>query len=466
MSTFSKAVEDQEARTENDMKAFKSSISKNVDLFYKIGASRGKDIIPDFISAYVENPELALRVAQWARDVRGGAGERQLFRDIFSYLEKNDPEYAIALIGRIPEIGRWDDLLIDYSNLKVRSEAHAFYFQEVLNGNKLAAKWAPRKGPKAAELRGSWGLTARQYRKLLVRNTEVVEQLMCANKWNVINFEKVPSLASARYKTAFYRNAEEAFTKYVEKLTKGEAKVNAGAVYPYDIVKGLCTFNQVEMSHVVAQWNALPNYIGDASILPMVDVSGSMGCSAGNSKTVSCMDVAVSLGMYCSEKNTGKFKDLILTFSADPQLISLKGNIVQRYYQLKHANWGMNTNLHKAFNKILSVAVQGEVPQEEMPEILLIMSDMQFDSCTVFDDSAHEMISRKYKAAGYNMPKIVFWNLNSYDNVSVRYDTSGTALVSGFSPAIMKAVLSADMEEFTPESVMLKAIMIDRYALG
>lgn len=465
MNTFSQAVAGQEVRTENDMKAFKSSLSKNVDLFYNIGASRGKDIIPAFVSAFVENSDIAIRIAQWARDVRGGAGERQLFRDILAYLEKHQPDVAMDLVVQIPEIGRWDDLLIDYTNKKVESWAYSYYFQGLIAGNKLAAKWAPRKGVKAAKLRKIWGLTARQYRKLLVQNTEVVEQLMCAKKWNSIDFSKVPSLASARYKSAFYRNAEDAFTSYVEKLTKGEVKVNAEAVYPYDIVKGLYRFNNVEAGHAVAQWNALPNYIGNASILPMVDVSGSMQAPAGNSKTVSCLDVAVSLGMYCSEKNIGKFKDLVLTFSGNPQLLKLKGNIVERYQQLVRTDWNMNTNLHAAFEKVLQLALQAQVPVSEMPEILLIMSDMQFDCCSNFDDSAYQMISRKYEAAGYNIPKIVFWNIHSYDNIPVRYDTSGTALVSGFSPAIMKAILSADLEDFTPESVMLKAIMIDRYAL-
>ena len=161
----------------------------------------------------------------------------------------------------------------------------------------------------------------------------------------------------------------------------------------------------------------------------------------------------------------GKFKDTFLTFSGDPQLLNLKGSIVDKVNQMNSSNWGMNTDLVKAMDKILSVAKQGGVPQEEMPEVLLIMSDMQFDQCAKFDDSAMKMMARKFETAGYELPKIVFWNLNAKDNVPVKYDTRGVALVSGFSPAIMVAVLGGDTEKFTPESIMLKALMVDRYAI-
>jgi hypothetical protein len=180
---------------------------------------------------------------------------------------------------------------------------------------------------------------------------------------------------------------------------------------------------------------------------------------------LTCLDVAVSLGLYLADKNTGKFKDTFLTFSDKPQLVTLKGNINQKIDQMVKSQWEMNTNLHAAIKKILEVAVKGQVPQEEMPKMLLILSDMQFDACVTFDDSAMQMIERSYIAAGYEMPKVVFWNLNAHDNVPVKFDESGTALVSGFSPAIVKPLLSGNLEEFTPESIMLKTVMVDRYAV-
>jgi hypothetical protein len=171
----------------------------------------------------------------------------------------------------------------------------------------------------------------------------------------------------------------------------------------------------------------------------------------------------VSLGLYLADKNKGKFKDTFLTFSAKPQLVNLKGNILDKVKQMVTSEWQMNTDLHKAFDKILQTAVQHNVPQDEMPKMLLILSDMQFDRCTNFDDSAMQMIVSKYSDAGYTMPSIVFWNINANDNVPAKFDESGVALVSGFSPAIMKAVLAADFEEFTPHAIMLKTIMSDRY---
>jgi hypothetical protein len=212
----------------------------------------------------------------------------------------------------------------------------------------------------------------------------------------------------------------------------------------------------------------MENFVGDANVLPLVDVSGSMTTKAGGSSSKSettCLDVAVSLGLYVADKNKGKFKDTFLTFSEKPELLHLKGNIVQKVKQMVDSSWGMNTNLVKAMDKILKTAVEGGVPQEEMPEVLLIMSDMQFDRCAKFDDSAMQMIARKFEAAGYALPKIVFWNLNAHDNVPVKHDASGVALVSGFSPAIMVSVLGGDTEQFTPEAIMRKAIMVPRYDL-
>ena len=216
------------------------------------------------------------------------------------------------------------------------------------------------------------------------------------------------------------------------------------------------------------QWEALENFVGDANVLPIVDVSGSMTCAAGGPKSksgVTCLDISVSLGLYLADKNKGKFKDTFLTFSGAPELLHLQGNIVQKIAQMVKSKWTMNTDLVKAMDKILKVAKDGAVPQEEMPGMLLILSDMQFDQCAKFDDSAMQMITRKFEAAGYEVPKIVFWNLNAYDNVPVKYDTRGVALVSGFSPAIMKAVISGSTEQFTPESIMLEAVMVDRYKL-
>jgi len=469
MNAFVSAVANQEARTANGMKARKSAASACVDLFYNIGASRGKNITGDFTAAYVENSDLALRIAQWARDVRGGAGERQLFRDILVHLEQRDPDAALALLRKVPEVGRWDDIFV-FQGPVLKSAAYTMLGDALRAGNGLAAKWTPRKGKIAAEVRAFFGMTPKQYRKSLVGLTKVVETQMCANDWDNINFSHVPSVAARQYKKAFNRHTP-AFAEYVAKLVAKDAsvKVNASAIYPHDVLKGIAhsyvKFDKTETDHVIAQWDALPNYVGDASILPLVDVSGSMTCAAGKNTNVRCLDVAIGLGLYLADKNKGVFKDTFLTFSSKPQLVTLKGNIVDKVAQMSKSDWEMSTNLHAAMDKILDVAVKGAVPAGDMPKMLLILSDMQFNQCARFDDSAMAMIERKFEAAGYSMPQIVFWNLNSSDNVPVAADKSGAALVSGFSPSIMTSLLAADLDQFTPEGIMLKTVMSDRYAL-
>jgi len=471
MNTFVNAVVNQEARTTNGMKARKQTANPAVDLFFKIGASRGKDIVPDFTAAYVQDPNVALRIVAWSRDARGGAGERQIFRDILKHLENTNIKAAIALMAKVPELGRWDDLLVVEST-SLKQIAFGM-IQEALNAdNGLCAKWMPRKGNIAVELREFLGWSPKFYRKRLVELTKVVEQNMCANTWDEINFSHVPSVASARYKKAFNRHTTK-YGEYVAALVKGdnpEVKVNASVAFPYDVLKGRINcygvkFDKTELDLIQKQWEALPDYVGDANILPLVDVSGSMTCPAGKNTKLSCLEVAVSLGLYLADKNTGKFKDTFLTFSGNPELLHLKGNINQKIDQMVKSTWAMDTNLHKAFAKILSVAVKGQVPQEEMPKMLLILSDMQFNACVEYDDSAMQMIERSYEAAGYEVPKVVFWNLNAHDNVPVKFDESGTALVSGFSPAIVKPLLSGDLETFTPEAIMLKTVMVDRYTV-
>jgi len=474
--SFAKAaqnyVNEVPARTANGMKARATTASAVLDYFGKAGSSRGTILGREFFAAMSENEELAIRALLWTRDIRGGAGERAQFRGLLSKLEQTNPTLAGRIMHKVPELGRWDDLFA-YADPINRKNAFDMIGAALAEGNGLAAKWMPRKGAVAAELRKHLGMTPKQYRKTLVGLTNVVETQMCAKEWDKINFSHVPSLASARYQKAFGRNASEAYAKYLRELQKPQAerdpkvKINAGAVYPYDVTKSV---NKGNAAVADEQWKALPNYVGDARILPMVDVSGSMTWGNTGSPNLMPMDIAVSLGLYLSEKNTSDFKDMFLTFSGSPKMQILKGTLSQRMAQMQHSYWGMNTDLHKAFDQILRIAKQGNVAQEDMPQVLLILSDMQFDSCTRYDDSAQQMIRRKYQEAGYEVPKIVFWNLNAgygRDNTPVRFDRfddRGVCHISGFSPAIMKSVLANDLEDFTPYNVMLKSLMVDRYA--
>lgn len=482
MTTFTQAVQNQEARTQNGMKARASTADPLVDLFYHVGAMRGKDPSGIFGAAFATERELSLRTALWVRDVRGGAGERETFRKLLRYVCERDVDAALSILPKVPMVGRWDDLLtvIDTSDV-IKKHVFSMIRKALYAKEGLCAKWMPRKGPIANELRNFLGFTPKQYRKTLVELTKVVEQQMCAKDWENINYSHVPSVAAKRYRKAFYRHDEGRYKEYVEGLKTGvtksgeKVKINASAIFPHDVIRdymqrrfgyfgvgrSIPTANQIQVME--AQWAALPNYVKDGSILPLVDVSGSMTSQVDKSG-LTALAVAVSLGLYCADKNLGKFKDTFLTFSGSPQLLHLKGSITAKIDQMVSSSWAMNTNLHAAFKKILDVATKGNVPQEEMPGTLLILSDMQFDQCVHYDDSAIEMIRRKYEQAGYEMPKVVFWNINSYANAPAEANTKDVALVSGFSPSIVGTILSNDVEQFTPRGIMMKKIMSDRYA--
>lgn len=335
------------------------------------------------------------------------------------------------------------------------------------------AKWMPRKGSTAARLRNFLEMTPKQYRKTLVGLTNVVENQMCSNDWTNIDFSKVPSVASARYQKAFWKRNEAGYKEYIESLQRGEVKINAGAVYPYDVIKSLERGNK---EVAMEQWKALPNYMegSEDRILPVVDTSGSMEASAGKNSNLTCMDVSVSLGLYISERNVGAFKDAFITFSSNPQLQILKGNLMDRFIQLQSSAWGMSTDLSKVFDLILNQAVRNSVPESEMPTKILILSDMEFDSAVNsrsgwgtssnhnWNPTAQQMIREKYSEAGYKMPSIVYWNIQSRgNNIPVSFDEAGTALVSGFSPSILKSVIKGEIS--SPIGIMDQTIMSSRY---
>lgn len=451
--------------TENGAGTFSTSLDAHVDLFYLIGAARqlGEDhLAKAFDAAFRINPSLAVRILLWARDVRGGAGERQVFRRI---LAKLPAPIQLALIPKVVELGRWDDLLTlinSNDNVVALTSAH-FWKQWIADGNQLAAKWAPRKGIDAVRLRTLWNMSPKQYRKFIVAGTNVVEQKMCARRWDDIEFSHVPSVAAARYSSAFARNAAEKYAQYKASLAAGTSKINASAIFPHDVVVA-ATANGADVDVIEAQWKALPDYTnGKASdVLVMSDVSGSMSTIV--SGRLAAIDVSIALGLYISERQPGAFKDLVLTFSGESKFHKVRGaTLRERVADLLGSTWGMNTNLYAAFQNIIGVARDHNVPAEQMPKTLLILSDMEFDAAVGSDRTTLLQAGRKlFESNGYVMPTIVFWNLASQRGaVPARSDDPGVALVSGFSPAVLKSVLAGD--KITPETVMLNAVMSDRY---
>jgi hypothetical protein len=458
---FSQAValDSNVTTTTNSSKAYHSTCSKVLDFFGKAGSMRNLDSTSLFKDAYKENKGLSLRALLWVRDIRGGAGERKVFRDnLKELLKEGFNDYSF--LDKIPEVGRWDDLFVCFGT-KAEGYALGMIKTALSNNNALCAKWMPRKGQDAEKIRKYLNLTPKQYRKTLVSLTQVVETKMCSNSWDDIEYQKVPSNAHNIYKKAFSLHSPERYKSYKESLTKGEVKINASTLYPHQVVKSL----NEDATIANAQWKALPNYIPEgSSILPMIDLSGSMEASAA--RGYSCMDAAIALGLYTSTKNTGAFKNLWLNFSEKPKLYQLKGESLAEYKaSLDFSNWGMNTNIEAAFNLILEVAIKNEVKQEDMPKTLMIFSDMQFDEASKTSLSAFENAKESFESKGYTLPSVVFWNLSSeYANVPCTKDTTGAILVSGFSPAIMEAVLTGDTEQITPENLMLKVLMKDRYS--
>ena len=468
MSNLLESLQMENTRTSNGMVTNSSSLNECVNLFFSIGAMRGskKDkVLNLFVKAYSEDTLTATKILFWVRDIRGGAGERQIFKDIIKHLGSENPDLVRKNLTLIPEFGRWDDLF-SLMGTPVESDVIELLKTSLFDGdvNSLVAKWLPRKGGVFNKLMKSMKLNAKGLRQLLVKLSNSVEQKMCSNQWDKIDYSKVPSLAISRYNHAFSTNDGDRYYDYLESLKKGETKVNVGAIYPYDVIK---TLKSDGGSLANELWTNLPNFMEGSTelILPLVDVSGSMDCSVGGNSNLTCLDVAISLGMYISERNEGEFKDAFMTFSSNPQIQVLKGNLEQRFRQLRSADWGMSTDLELAFKTLLNQATKFNVPQERMPTKILILSDMEFNrGVDDVDTTALKMIDDMYSEAGYERPGIIFWNLHaSGSNFPVRFDEIGTALISGLNPSILKSVLS-NPDSLTPINIMVETIGNERYS--
>jgi len=468
-SKLIEALLNKDMLTENGMVTNSTSLNALVDLFFVVGAMRkesktdtGKDrLIAKFEAAFSQDPLIATKIMFWARNARGGAGEREVFKIVMNHLAKNKKSAALKNIKHIPTFGRFDDLFV-FIGTPFEDEALDVFVKALKDGNSLSAKWAPRLGGKvskekkfiANKIRNKMSLDAKEYRKLIVKLTNVVETAMCQKNFSLIDFEKVPSLAMARYTKAFTKHDDGTFSSYIEALKSGDAKINSGAIYPYDVIKSL---NASNSDLPIEQWRKLPNFLEGSTenLITVVDTSGSMSIPVSGNTTA--MEVALSLGLYISERTEGIFKDAFITFSRSPKLQYLYGDLRSRLAQLQRSNWGMNTDIEAVFYLILDKAVTNKVLVEEMPTSILILSDMEFDRCSENADiSAIEMISGKYAKAGYKRPNIIFWNIASRLGQSpIRFDEQGTALVSGFSPAILKEILTGDVN---PIKIMMRTI--------
>lgn len=475
-----------DSKTGNGAAEFSHTGQHLLEFFSKGGSIRGQktyytekkeDIVGLFKSAwYTGDYTNCMKLLFWCRDCRnGGAGNRQTTRDILKWLADQAPEWVNANIHLIPLYGRWDDLKSLYGT--ECEEAALDLWSSVLNAEDpnvtpLAAKWAGRQDK---VLRKYMGLSPRDYRKLVVKQTGyVVEHSMCSGKWEDIDFSKVPSVATARYRNAFKKRQEARYEKWCLSLADSK-KVNASVLFPHDLIRTIHSTgdkNDAFRTLMNVTFEKLPDYIEDPSIkiMPICDFSGSMNTLVSGS--VIAMDVSLALGLYCSDRlgKDNPFYRKLIPFSSDSKLESWKDmDVVDAVRKIPNGYCG-STNIVGALDKLLEAAKFWNIPKDQMVTTLLILSDMQWDQGGVTGDywsrrsgvaeaNVHESIATcmdKWEEAGYDRPKIVYWNLHAYTGSPETAFNKSAALISGFSPAILKSTLSG--KNVTPMDVMIDAI--------
>jgi len=446
--------------TQNGALTFTRTESALLDFFAQAGAmrSKSKEALDLFKAAFIEDKEKAIRILFYLRDVRGGQGERLLFRNCLEWIGEEYPEVFTQIINMIPEYGRWDDMFFDHP------KALEMIKKQLENDLKsdspsLLAKWMPTINAsssttkaKAKHFAKLLGMTEVQYRKTIRTIREkiaTVEEKMAANKWSEIHYPSVPSQANRIYKNAFQKRDPERYTSHIQSVLEGKSKINASTLYPYQI------YNSVQTNYseaLEALWKSLPDYTSDKNALVVADTSGSM--------TGTPMSVSVSLALYFAERNKGIFHNHFISFSAVPKLHSIKSSTLKGKMDSIQLGDVANTNISAVFDLILNTAIQNNIPKEEMPEVLYIISDMEFDQA-VTGETNFQYFKREYENRGFILPSIVFWNVNaSGSNLPVRANEGNVSLVSGCSPAIFKMAVSGK----TPFETMMETINSPRYS--
>lgn len=483
--------------TENGAVGYRTTGRELLDLNFAVSSLRSSsalEVVQRFSRAYYEDKKAAVKWLFFAGDVRGGMGERRLFRICTYALAGSEPRLIKALLPLIPYYTRWDNIipflhgaLCDDAVSLIKAQLDCD-LQSMPTGKpvSLMAKWLPSINASCAQTRADakllaakLGMTAKKYRQTLSalrKHLGVTEVQMSDGAWGEIAYEKVPSKANLLYDKAFLRHDEERRIAYLDALTTGQTKINAATLFPHDIVhkysmgRYLTPYDETKEQ----LWKALPDYVrGDSTTLCVADGSGSMSICIGNT-AVTALQVANSLAIYFAERCKGPFKDTYITFSENPQIVSFKNCKSLRDkidVALSHCEID-NTNIEAVFDLILKTAVKHKMKQSELPANVLILSDMEFDMCTVYntDDGIRsasnnprlfDEIDKRYKQHGYLLPRLVFWNINSRTlTVPVTTNEMGVALVSGFSPAVVDMVLSGELD---PYKCLLKQINSPRY---
>ncbi len=463
-------------RTENGAVAISTAGNACLDLFGSVGSLREADenrIHMLFAEAFRENPLFATKIVFYARDIREGLGERKTFRTLLRYMAEMHPNALKPSLDLIGVFGRYDDLycLIGTSIENDMWVAMKKQFEEDLEnlnkGNVISflAKWIKTADASSKETRKLGIMTAQKLGypvynfKRIVRSMRkhigVVETLMSANSWNEIKYSEVPSRAMMIYRNAFMRHDEERFSEFANKAANGEEKINSSALFPYDIVEKIL-YGGENSKVLEAQWKQLPNYVEEGTnAIVMADVSGSMHGRP--------MATSIGLAIYFAERNKGDYHNLFMTFSGNPQIVTLRGEtLLQKIRNVSNAVWGMNTNLKAAFDKVLDIAVENNTPKEDIPKSIIVISDMEIDNCGNHEWTFYDKMAYKFQKHGYEIPNIVFWNVNSrHDVFHADKVRNGVQLCSGQSATVFKQLMSCI--GFTPIEMMEKVINSERY---
>ena len=466
--------------TENGAVTLRSTDSECLDLFATIGALRNasdQEIETRFLRAYAENPDLAMKILFYARDVRGGLGERRVFKVLMRYLAQNQLPSALRNLPYVSEFGRWDDVLA-LMDTPARGEAVALLKYQfgldmvALEKDEpvsLLGKWLPSVNASnaqtvtmAKQLARDFGMTDAQYRKALSALRQAIRILEnnLREKDYTFDYSQQPSKAMFKYRRAFLRYDEIRYRDFMEKVNRGEAKVNTGVLMPYEIVEAAYKASEAERGTLNMTWNALEDFTNAENALVVADGSGSMYCGQPQAAAV-----AQSLAIYFAQRNRGAFRNCFITFSMNPQLVEIKGkDIVEQVRYCRTFNECANTDLQKVFELILRVAVENRVPQKDLPSTLYIISDMEFDYCARNASMTNfEQAKLMYERNGYRLPRVVFWNVRSRNRQQpVCSNEQGVALVSGCTARIFSQVMKGKMDPF---SNMMSVVGSDRYAM-
>lgn len=467
--------------TQNGAKAFKTTGSACLDFYSRAGALRNDQsaLLDLFKRAFAESPEAAIVLAFNLRDIRGGSKERLSGQNIFKWLYENHEQTFNKIVSLIPEYGYWKDIIPLYNSPAVVNAVSIQLAKDALSDHpSLLAKWMPsaNAGKAARKLAKSWMIALQieneaEYRRGLsaIRaNIGPVEGLMSAKKWELVQYEGVPAVAMKRYGKAFAKHDHARFDAFIKAAVRGEVEVKAGTLLPHELLaqyvvaSGYSYRLNSENDVVEAQWKNLEDYTNGENVLVMPDVSGSMISEAFGK--VTAFHTSIALAIYFAQRNNGAFKNQFVTFSKKPKFITLQGTSLHEAIETVLSDVEMaNTDLMASIKGILDIAKKNKVPQKHMPTKIVIVSDMQFD-CTG-DMTNFEAMKSAFKAAGYQMPEIVFWTVNASikKNTPVTKNEHGVALVSGASPASLQFVLGGKIE--SPMETMLKTLNAERYKL-